>query len=429
MSERERLLLIAPRNSYRIYPFLKACEGLGIEALVVSDGKHSLVSALARGVHIDLTYPEAAVERIVEATAARRVHAVIGTDDATVPLAYRVAQALGLPGNPPASAMYAQRKDRARLRLREAGVPVPDHEIMRLADAVGGHITGLDLPVVLKPVALSGSRGVIRADSPRAFVEAAARIQRICADHPDPAVRDTLLVETYLPGTEVALEGLLEGGRLHVLTLFDKPEPLVGPYFEETYYLMPSRLPDTLQGQLRDTVAAACAAYGLRDGPVHAELRINGDGVWVIEVAARTIGGQCARLLRIGAGYGVEELVVAQAVGRPLSLRQEEDAAGVLMIPIPRAGVLRRVEGVLAARKVPYIEDVEISVREGYELVPLPEGSSYLGFIFARAPRPDLAEQALREAYGHLRVVTAPLWRIEGSPGSAPRAHGVSPLT
>jgi biotin carboxylase len=429
LSGRDNLLLIAPRNSYRIYPFLKACEGLGIEALVVSDGKHSLVSALAQGLHIDLDEPDAAVDRIVQATGGRGFRAVIGTDDATVPLAYRVARALGLPGNPPAAAVYAHRKDRARMRLREAGVPVPDHEVMALADAVRGRITGLDLPVVLKPVALSGSRGVIRADSPQAFVEAARRIQRICADRPDPAVRDTLLVEAYLPGTEVALEGLLDRGQLHVLAIFDKPDPLVGPYFEETYYVMPTRLPHPIQRQVQDTVAAACAAYGLRDGPVHAELRLNNDGVWVIEVAARTIGGQCARLLRIGAGYGVEELVVAQAVGRPLALRQEEDAAGVLMIPIPRAGVLRRVEGVLAAHKVPFIQDVEISVREGYELVPLPEGSSYLGFIFARAPTPGLVKRALREAYAHLTVVTAPIWRIEGGAMSPPRAQDVSALT
>jgi biotin carboxylase len=412
LSGPRRLLLIAPRDSYRIYPYLKAAQGLGIEALVVSDGKHSLVSSLARGIHVDLGRPDAALQPILEAVRGSPIAGVVGTDDATVPLAYRVAQALGLASNPPAAAVYAQRKDRARARLRAVGVPVPDHEVMDLHAAAHGRLTTLEYPVVLKPVGLSGSRGVIRADDPPGFIAAAQRIQGICADLPDREQRETLLVERYVAGTEVALEGLLQEGRLQVITLFDKPDPLEGPYFEETYYVMPSRLPAQRQDQVARTVGAACAAYGLRAGPVHAEVRINSAGVWVIEVAARTIGGQCARLLRLGAGFGVEELVLAQAAGEPLTLEPQPEAAGVLMLPIPGAGVLRRVEGVMAAQAVPYVEEVEISVREGYELVPLPEGRSYLGFVFARAPTPEAAEQALRAAHSRLEIVTAPVWRL-----------------
>ena len=219
-----------------------------------------------------------------------------------------------------------------------------------------------------------------------------------------------------MPGREVAVEAMLDDGTLTILAMFDKPDPLDGPYFEETYYITPSRLAPALQRRIRQRVVAACRAYGLREGPIHAELRVRDGDARVIEVAARTIGGQCARLLRFGTGLSLEALVIAHAVGRPLAWQPSRNAGGVLMIPTPRAGILRRVEGVLAASRVPYVEEVEISIREGYELVPLPEGSSYLGFIFARAPNPALAERALRDAHACLNIVTAPMWKLSRSP-------------
>jgi hypothetical protein len=197
-----------------------------------------------------------------------------------------------------------------------------------------------------------------------------------------------------------------------VLAIFDKPDPLEGPFFEETYYTTPSRRALVEQALIRQRLEAACHAYGLCEGPVHAELRLSEGDAWIMEVASRTIGGDCARLLRFGTGHGLEELVLAQAAGHPLPAVPEQGGAGVLMIPIPRHGILRRVEGVLAARRVRFIEDVEISRREGYELVPLPEGASYLGFIFARAPTPEQAEQALREAHGKLNIVVAPVMKL-----------------
>jgi biotin carboxylase len=205
---------------------------------------------------------------------------------------------------------------------------------------------------------------------------------------------------------------MLKGGELQVLAVFDKPDPLHGPYFEETYYITPSRHARDTLNELHHTVLAACSAYGLQEGPVHAECRINADGVWILEVAARTIGGLCGRLLQFGTGYSLEELVLAQAMGKTLPLETSQQGAGVLMIPIPQAGILKRVEGILAAQRVPYIESVEIQLREGHELVPLPEGSSYLGFIFARAPSARQAEQALREAHACLNIVVAPLWKV-----------------
>lgn len=228
-----------------------------------------------------------------------------------------------------------------------------------------------------------------------------------------------LLAEDFVPGVEVAVEGLLDDGELHVLAIFDKPEPLDGPYFEETYYVTPSRLAKSIQTRLRREIAQACRAYGLREGPIHAECRINSEGVWILEVATRTIGGLCGRLFRYGVGYGLEELVLAQALGHSLPVNVKRSGAGVLMIPVPQAGILRRVEGVMAAQRVPYIDEVVIQLREGYELVPWPEGSSYLGFIFARAPTPALAEAALRQAHRCLNIVVAPLWKLSPQPAAA----------
>jgi biotin carboxylase len=227
----------------------------------------------------------------------------------------------------------------------------------------------------------------------------------------DPWERTHVLVEEFIPGPELALEGILHDGRLNVLAIFDKPDPMDGPYFEETYYITPSQLPPRVQEQIRKQIAAACDAYGLREGPIHAECRINDKGVWVLEVAARTIGGLCARLLRVGTGFGLEELVLTHALDRPLTPPTDRGAAGVLMIPTTSAEILRRVEGQSAARQVPFIDEVIIHIREGYELIPWPEGSSYLGFIFSRAPTPRQAEAALRAAHACLNVITAPLWK------------------
>ena len=339
--------------------------------------------------------------------------AVLGSDDASTEIAALAAAELGLPHNPTAAVHLARRKDLARDRLAQAGVPVPRHWRLELTRPLAAQTGDIRFPCVLKPVALAASRGVIRADNLDEFTQAAARIQVLLARAGlrEAQERETILVEEFIPGFEVAVEGLLTHGQLEILTIFDKPDPLNGPYFEETYYITPSRLDAPTQRALRETISSACAAYGLREGPIHAECRINEQGVWILEVAARTIGGLCGRLLRFGTGSSLEELVLMHALGDRPELNSEAGGAGVLMIPIPQAGILRRVEGVLAAGKVLYIEEVVINVREGYELVPLPEGSSYLGFIFARAPSAAQAEAALRAAHACLRVVVMPLWK------------------
>jgi biotin carboxylase len=274
-------------------------------------------------------------------------------------------------------------------------------------------MTGFPFPCVVKPVSLSGSRGVIRVNNDNEFIEACERIQNIVAMVANEEEKSLLLVEEYIPGIEVAVEGFLTESEFLPLALFDKPDPLEGPFFEETYYITPSRQPLELQQFIFQRVHAACQAYGLKTGPVHAELRLHDNQIWIIEVAARTIGGECAQLLKFGTGYSLEQLVIAHSLGLRLNIQPMEEAAGVLMIPTPKPGILRRVEGVLAAQKIPLIESVVISVREGYQLQTLPEGSSYLGFIFARGPSPQEVEAALRQAHSLLNIVVGPLWKLE----------------
>jgi biotin carboxylase len=414
MPDLPRILVIAPHGSYRTSAFISAAHRLGVKVLLVSEGKHSIVSEYARGLHIDLSNQAAALELILQQAAKEPIAGIIATDDSTTELAARAAKQLGLPHNPPAAVNMARRKDRARACLAAADVRVPKYRCLNLAQPLAQQLNDIDFPSVIKPVGLSGSRGVIRVNNSTELNQGIQRIQAMLQQETqlDADVARLLLVETFIPGVEVAVEGMLTAGKLQILTVFDKPDPLDGPYFEETYYTTPSRHASGTLANLEQTVQAACAAYDLREGPVHAECRLNEDGVWLLEVAARTIGGLCGRLLQFGTGYSLEELVLAQAMGKNLPIEMAQQGAGVLMIPIPKAGILKRVEGILAAQRIPYIESVEIQIREGHELVPLPEGSSYLGFIFARAPSAVQAEAALRAAHACLNIVVAPLWKV-----------------
>lgn len=409
------MLVIAPHGSYRTAPFIDTARRHGIEILVASEGRHSVVSAYARGLHIDPRDQRAALAVIRQEARRRPFAGIIGTDDSTAELAARAARDLGLAHNDPRAVHIARRKDLARARLAEAGLPVPVHLRLELSQALRGPLDGLRFPAVVKPLALSASQGVIRVDDPDQLRQACVRIQAILRSRSDlgSEERSAVLLESFIPGFEVAVEGMLYEGELELLAIFDKPDPLDGPYFEETYYLTPSRLDAATQRRLGQVIGAACAAYGLREGPVHAECRVNGQGVWILEVAPRTIGGLCARLLRFGTGHSLEELVLAHAMGVRLPSRPREGASGVLMIPIPKAGILRRVEGVLAAQRVPGIHELQIQIRPGHELVPLPEGASYLGFVFARGEDPAQVEAALRAAHACLNIVVAPLWRAQ----------------
>jgi biotin carboxylase len=401
----QRILLLATPATYGTQRFAAAAQGLELEVVYGMDLPDELAARWRATLPLDFQDVAAATARIVDFAQSHPLHAILAIDDRGAVLAAEASAALGLRHNAPEAALAARNKLRMRQRLAAGGVPCPMFQVVdadvdptKLAHQVA-------YPCVVKPLLLSGSRGVIRADDPDDFVRAVRRLVRLLP--PLDAAMDSdarrVLIEEFIPGNEVALEGLLVDGVLHVLALFDKPDPLDGPFFEETIYVTPSRLPPNVQRTIAGCAQRAADALGLYHGPVHAELRINAEGPWIIEAAGRSIGGLCSGVLQFGIDTCLEELVLRNAVGLELgSLQREGRAAGVMMIPIPRPGILRDVRGIEEAKAVPGIKGVEITARLNYPLVPLPEGESYLGFIFSRADAPAEAEAALREAHRHL---------------------------
>jgi biotin carboxylase len=402
-----RLLLLLPTRTYRTEAFVEAARTLGVD-LVCASERPSTLEPLAPDslLTLDFAHPDLAAERAAAWSRTRSLDAVVGVDDLTATVAAAIAARLGLRANPVAAVAAARNKYEMRQCLAAAGLRVPRFRRVPLADDPFTAARGVSFPCVLKPLALSASRGVIRANSVDQFIAAFRRIAAILRRDDVTVAGDAaefLLAEAYIPGVEVALEGLLVGGGLTTLALFDKPDPLEGPFFEETIYVTPSRLPASVQRAVADAAQRAAAALGLQEGPIHAEVRVNDDGPWVIELAARSIGGLCSRTLRFGTGMSLEELILRHALGWKIpSYDREQRAAGVMMIPIPRAGRLVAVRGREAAEAVPDVEEVAITVHAGQEVVPLPEGWQYLGFIFARAGGPDAVEKALRAAHAHL---------------------------
>lgn len=412
---RPRLLLLLPATTYRAAAFVEAARRLEIDLTVASDHVSAFAAAAPTGLMaLDFARPERAADRIRGFAAEHPVSAVFGVDDDTAVLAAVIAEALGLRHNPVSATLGARDKHRQRVLLGQAGLPVPPFAVHSVTDDPEVSSRASPYPCVLKPLRLSASRGVIRADTPAEFVAAFRRIARIL-EEPDVAADGEparqILVESFVPGAEVALEGLLDDGRLRVLALFDKPDPLDGPFFEETIYVTPSRLPEDAQHAIAQCTEHAARALGLERGPIHAELRTNARGPWVIEVAARPIGGRCGQVLRFGEGeraISLEELLLRHALGLPVaSFGRERAASAVMMIPTPRAGVLSEVRGADDARAVLGVDDVVITAHRGQQLVPLPEGSRYLGFIFARADTPEASTQALRAAHAKLDIVVA----------------------
>lgn len=404
---RTRVLLLMPTTTYKARDFMVAAERLGVEVVVGTERRQALEDqAPGTTMALDFDRPEVALGQIGEAHAREPFRAVVGTDDETTVLAAMAGEALGLRHNPPAAARDARNKLKTRRTLRAAGMRCPGFRRLALDVSPDEIARGVRYPCVLKPLEMAASRGVIRADDPAAFVQAFARVAAIIrgADR-GKGVSGELLVEDWMAGAEVALEGLLDGGRLTVLALFDKPDPLDGPTFEETIFVTPSRLPDAVQSAIVRETEAGCRALGLREGPIHAELRLPDDHPSILEIAPRTIGGLCSRTLRFGTGTSLEELVLRHALGLGTNgLSREGQAAGVMMVPIPRGGFLGDVCGLESARAVLYVEEVTILIRKGSPVVPLPEGHQYLGFLFARGPRPADVEHALRTAHSHLQI-------------------------
>ena len=416
------MLLAAATTGYQLRAYDAAARAAGVELVLATDRCHVLDDPWRDGaipVRFKGRTAAANAVRAVRAAAEQRPLAgVLAVGDGPAVIAAAIAAALGLRGHPAAAARAAANKLLTRRSLQAHGLPVPWFRVLPPADPVPPErLAATALPCVVKPLSMAASQGVIRADTPAELAAAVERVRRLGARADAPAARDEpvqVLVEGYIPGREVAVEGVLAGGRLQVLAIFDKPDPLEGPYFEETIYVTPPAGGRAIARSITAAVQRAAAALGLTDGPVHAECRVNAEGVFVLEAAARPIGGLCSRVLRFdgaaGRGVSLEALLLRHAMGEDVSgWRRERRAAGVLMIPIPAAGRLARVEGLAAARSVDGVEEIVVTAQRDQLLQPPPEGGSYLGFIFARAARPAAVTAALRAAHARLRIEIQPV--------------------
>jgi len=410
---------LLPQSSYRVTDFVQAALRLEVSLLCATDRHNALAQDQPdRFIELPFEDPEAAARVVQGLNQDHAFDAVVAVDDRGLEVAAWVAHELGLPANSPQAVRTAYHKHLMRKRLQEAGLAGPWYRVLDITDDPASVAGALSYPCILKPTCLSASRGVVRVDTAKQFVVAFYRLRRLLADpelkaaHQAQDLRNAL-VEGFVPGPEIALEGLVIDGDLQVLCLFDKPDPMDGPTFEETIYVTPSRLPQEQQMRCIQATADAVSALGLRHGPIHAELRAVTSDPIVIEVASRSIGGKCSHCLHFANGQSLEELVLRCALGLPVDLTRTNGASGVMMLPIPARGRLEAVRGIDLAKNVPGIEDIQITAHRGQELVPLPEGSRYLGFIFARGENPDSVAQALRAAHAKLEV------ELRKEPGSS----------
>src|SRR5579883_2807914 len=404
-----RVLLLSNTTGYQANAFKAAAERIGVEIVLASDRCHVLEDPWGDGaIPVRFQEPQQSAEKIADFARRYSIDAVVAIGDAPTMTAAFAAERLGLSFHPPHAVDACRNKWIARERFKATGLRMPWYKRFPADEDPAIASAEVPFPCVLKPLGLSASRGVIRANDKHEFNAAFKRIELLlaAADVRSSKQDSTqwIQVESYIPGSEFALEGLVTEGRLKVLALFDKPDPLEGPYFEETIYVTPSRLLSRDQHAIFGCAQSAISALGLQHGPVHAEFRFNEKGAWVLEVAARPIGGLCAKSLRFETEMALEELIIRHALGEDVSeIRRENAASGVMMIPIPAAGVYEGVENVEQAEKVKGIESVEITAKLQQKLVPLPEGASYLGFIFARGTTPEFVEEALREAHSKLQ--------------------------
>ena len=400
-----RLLLLIPTTSYRVKDFMNAAHKSSVNVTIGSDEESVLNTFQSSGI-LQLKFDDLneSIEKIKTFHKSYPINSIIGVEEQTCLLAVKALEQLGLPHNSIGSIKASINKYLFRNTLKKNGLPNPNFQCLKPNHDIRTRANSTDYPCVLKPVNRSASQGVIRANDPREFVAAYQRIASLVSG-------EDIIVEDFLPGQEVALEGLLTDGELKTLAIFDKPEPLDGPYFEETIYVTPSQHPIVIQDRLHQIVQQAANALGLTEGPVHAELRIrdqestvNEQGPWLIELAARSIGGLCSRSLLFEGGRSLEELIISHALKEPIGcVNREKLASGVMMIPIPKAGILKSVEGEIDARALKHVKDLQISIKIGQKLTPLPEGKQYLGFIFAKAESPLEVQASLRAAHSRLR--------------------------
>ncbi len=420
----KRVLLFASKLGYQTRAFNSVAERLGVELVFVTDRCHRLEDPWQDlAIPARFENPEAAAASVIDSQRNLQVDGILALGDRATLTAAHVARQLAIPFHHPLSVGACRNKLRMREVFRDAGLPVPQFRAVPIDPLPDPSLLRISYPCVLKPLSLSASQGVARANNRDEFFRAAGRLKHLLESPEIRATReprlDRILVEDYLPGREVATEGLITDGELRILAIFDKPDALEGPFFEETIYITPSRLPVDVQRSIESSFRNAAAALGLTNGPVHGEFRINDAGIWTIEIAPRPIGGMCAQALRFQLSgkqppIGLEELLLRHSLRMPgTEALREPEASAVMMIPVPRSGTYERLDGLEAAREIPLITGIQITVRVHDYIVAWPEGSSYLGFIFARGANPVAVEEAIRAAHAKLHFSLVPRLPVE----------------
>ncbi len=416
----KRLLILASKLGYQTRSFAEAAARLSAEVVFGTDRCGQLDDPWADGaVPLHFENPEQAGHLLANTVRGQHVDAILALGDRPTATAAHAARALGLTYNSPDSVENCRTKLRQREVLSVAGMPVPEFFAFSFDEEIPRVLPRVKFPCVVKPLSLAASQGVIRANSASEFMVAAKRVKTLLESPEIRATRepslDRMLVERYIPGEEVAIEAVLTNGELRVLAIFDKPGHPEGPYFEESIYVTPSQQPALAQASLNAMLRAAARALGLTHGPVHAEFRLNEDGPWVLEISPRPIGGLCSRALRFGPEkIFLEELLVRHALGLEGSdLSREREASGVMMIPVPRSGILMGVKGEAAAAATPSVTELRITARLHDYIAAWPEGSSYLGFIFARGNEPEEVVAALQQAHAKLNFTLAERLPVE----------------
>lgn len=407
----KRIFVIIPTTSYRAHDFIKAASQLDVEVVIGSERRQALSKLLPdTSLALNLQSLKSSVEKIKELSQKKPLDAIIGVDEETVILAAMASEELGLLYNGVSSVKATRNKHLMRQKFSQAGLLNPNFQVCSIRNDPKTLADEIRYPCVLKPTFLSASQGVIRVDSLNEFIDAFKQIKEIITDPSNKRKslekKNQILMEDYIPGFEVAVEGILINGEFKLLAIFDKPDPLEGPYFIETIYITPSRYPQKVQSEILKTMDDAIKAVGLTNGPIHAEMRINKNGIWILEIAARSIGGICSRALKLNNGISLEELILRHAIGEDIKyIDREKNAAGVMMMPVLKVGILKEVKNIELAKKVAGIENIVITIASEQKLQPLPTGAKYLGFIFARGKTPEMVEAAIREAYNKIEVV------------------------
>ena len=393
-------VVVLPSTTYRAADFVAAAGSLGVDLVVASEGPPPI--DMGDGyLQIDCTDPVVAAETIVNFGDRVGIDGVVAADDAGVIVAALTGQMLGLRSNSPEAAAATRDKAAQRRALEAAEVPQPKFVVIDSSEDAAGAAAAIGYPLVVKPLDRAAGQGVMRVDRPEDLAPLLGRLRRIVGGSAP------VVIESFMSGVEVAVEGLVNDGALTVLALFDKPDAGSGPFFPETILVTPTRLPFAMTDECERVAQSALDAIGITHGPVHIELMVEGEAVRVIEVAARSIGGLCSKSLTFGLmGTSLETLILRNALGmdKP-ELHRESVASGVLMIPIPNQGTFVEIRNTDAVRQLPHVTGMDITIRPGRQVEPPPEGDRYLGFVYARGKTPDEVENSLRKAKDLLEVV------------------------